>query len=84
MDYYEGRNGKNMDTFEAFTRFHKLVKEGYVPAMNAVACMYYNREDSSQNRFSGGVDLAKHYWNEASRLGNEAAKDNINRLIRRR
>lgn len=68
--------------YTAFTMFHKLVKEGYSPAMNAVACMYYNREDSSQNRLSGGVDLAKHYWNAAARLGNEAAKENINKLIR--
>lgn len=84
MDYYEGRNGKNMDLYTAFTMFHELVKEGYAPAMNAVACMYYHGEDPGQNRFVNGNDLALTYWTMAAERGNEAAKENINKLIRRR
>ena len=61
MDYYEGRNGKNMDLYTAFTMFHELVKEGYAPAMNAVACMYYHGEDPGQSRFVNGNDLALTY-----------------------
>ena len=84
MDYYEGRNGKNMDLYTAFTMFHELVKEGYAPAMNAVACMYYRGEDPGQRRFVNGNDLALTYWTMAAERGNEAAKENINKLIRRR
>ena len=73
-----------MNTLKAFTLFHKLVKEGYAPGMNAVACMYYNREDPGRNRFVNGNDLALTYWNMAAKRGNEEAKENINRLIRRR
>lgn len=84
MDYYEGRNGKNMDLYTAFTMFHELVKEDYAPAMNAVACMYYHGEDPGQSRFVNGNDLALTYWAMAAERGNEAAKENINKLIRRR
>ena len=84
MDYYEGRNGKPMKIHTAFSMFHKLVEQGHAPAMNAVACMYYHGEDPGQRRFAGSTDLAKLYWTMAAERGNEAAKDNINRLIRRR
>lgn len=84
MDYYEGRNGKNMGINETWGLFNKLVGEGYPPAMNALACMYYDGEDPGQRRFSGSVDKARFWWEQAAAISNEAAKENINKLIRHR
>ena len=47
--------------------------------------MHYNREDPWQSRYQpGGSDIAKHYWESAAKLGNQEAKDNLNKIIRRR
>lgn len=45
MDYYGGRNGKNMNTYQAFKIFTRLAKFNHAPSMNALGCMYYHRED---------------------------------------
>lgn len=84
MDYYEGNNGKNLNTSRAFDIFTRLAGFGHAPSMNALGCMYYHGEDPGQSRFAGSGDLARHFWNEAARKGNQAAKENINKLIRNR
>ena len=87
MDYYEGRNGKNINNRKAFNIFFETSdKYTHGPSMNMLGVMHYNREDPWRRRYQpgDGSDIAKTYWEAAASIGNQAAKENLNKIIRNR
>ena len=87
MDYYEGRNGKNIDNRKAFNIFFETSNTyTHGPSMNMLGVMHYNREDPWGRRYQpgDGADIAKTYWEAAASIGNQDAKENLNKIIRNR
>lgn len=87
MDYYEGRNGKNINNRKAFNIFFETADTyTHDPSMNMLGVTHYNREDPWGRRYQpgDGSDIAKTYWEAAASIGNQEAKENLNKIIRNR